>query len=82
MWLFKAKKPLPWQSLTKQFSETILACSQLLYLMVVVNAHTLFGVNQGLYTFWGKEYPERELHWLKSQGYLDISIAWKITPAT
>lgn len=66
MWLFKAKKPLPWQSLTTQFSEMILACSQLLYLMVVVNAHTLFGVNQGLYTFWGKEYPEREVHWLNT----------------
>ena len=44
-----------------------------------VNAYTLFGVNQGLYTSCGKEYLGRGAHWLKAQGYLDTSLAWRRT---
>lgn len=33
---------------------------------VDVNIYTLFRVNQELYTSWGKEYSEKEGHWLKA----------------
>jgi hypothetical protein len=45
----------------EQLSETILACFLLLYLMVDVNAYTLFGMTKGLYTFWGQDIQEGKL---------------------
>lgn len=33
-------------------------------LVVDVNAYTLFGVSQGLNTFFWKEHPGKEAHWL------------------
>ena len=48
----------------------------LVYLMVDVNAYTLLRVNQGLNTFFQKDCPGREAHWLNIRslsGYL-ISI--------
>jgi hypothetical protein len=35
----------------------------LVYLMVGVNVHTLFWVNRGLNTLFGKEFPGREVHY-------------------
>jgi hypothetical protein len=37
-------------------------------MMANVNVYTLFRVNQGLNTFFGKECPGREAHWLNTQG--------------
>lgn len=37
-------------------------------------------MNPGLSTFCRMEYPGREAHWLKVQGYLDTSLAWRRTP--
>lgn len=45
----------------------------LAYLMVDVDAYTLFRANQGLNTFCEKECPGREAH----QAYLDASLAWR-----
>lgn len=44
-----------------------------------VNAYTLFWVNQGLNTIYKKEYPGREVHWLKLWDYLGTSIAQRRT---
>ena len=48
--------------------------------MVDVNIYTFFRVNLGINSLCGKEYPGREAHWLKDQGYLDTSLAWRRTP--
>lgn len=48
----------------------------LVYLMVDVNTYTFFGVNQGLYTSYGKEYPGRGGYWLKALYYLDTSLSY------
>jgi hypothetical protein len=43
-----------------------------------MNACPLLTVNQGLNTFWGKECPGREAHWLNAQRQnLDTSLAWR-----
>jgi hypothetical protein len=42
--------------------------SKRLYLMANVNAYTLLRVNQRLNTFFRKECPGREAHWLTTQG--------------
>jgi hypothetical protein len=48
--------------------------------MVCVNAYTLFQVNQGLNTLCRREYLGRDFYWLKGQGYLDASLAWRRIP--
>jgi len=48
--------------------------------MIYVNTYTLLGVDQGRYIFLGKAYSGREVHWLKAQGYLDISLTWRRIP--
>lgn len=50
-------------------------------LTVDVGTYALLGVNQRLYTSQRREYPRRESHWLKAQGYLDTSLAWRRTPS-
>jgi len=52
-WFFYAKAfpmGIQWQSLMKQLSETISACS-CFFIWVDMDTHVLFRVKQGLYTF-------------------------------
>jgi hypothetical protein len=81
-------------SLASWFSETFQIYIYIyIYIYIFLHAHialfggrrecilSLFRVIQGLHTSWGKEYSEREGHWLKPQGYLSTSLAQRRPPS-
>lgn len=80
----KREKDFSWKSLRFVAVRLGNPCLFILHLLGVdMNTYSLFGVNQGLYIplrrrAW--EYLGRGGHWLKAQGCLDTSLAWR-TPS-